>query len=39
MGDTMLTSSVEAKQGGNGGVHINLDRECMKRILTRVTTI
>jgi hypothetical protein len=38
MDDTMLTSSVEAQQGGNG-VHMNLDHESMKRILTRVTTI
>jgi hypothetical protein len=36
--DTMLTSSVEVQQG-DMVVHMNLDHESMKRILTRVTTI
>jgi hypothetical protein len=39
MDDTMLTSRVEAYQGGNGGVHMDLDHEGMKRILIRVTKI
>jgi hypothetical protein len=36
MNDTMLTSRVEEKQGGNGGVHMVLDHGSMKRILRRV---
>jgi hypothetical protein len=33
MDDTMLTSRVEAWQGGNSSVHIILDHESMKRML------